>query len=271
MNVVVDNFDQILEFAKQYALPTSKKRAVVREYLQVKILDMIYQEKTSLHLHFVGGTSLRLLRGLDRFSEDLDFDLAEISPREVNNIVIAIHKRLKKENITVDLYQNMTARRAYFELRFKDLLYELGISQDREEKLTIKFDFEKLWQKEKKDNVLLNRYGFLTNVVTIPLGQILVQKFAAYMHRKQTMPRDIYDIIWLTAQGTKIDHEFAKANGLKKDLVKQAQGKFLTEVKKVRGFQGKLRPFLINENYIEKIGLFSQVLNTIGTNQSTSN
>src|SRR3990167_8627034 len=119
MNVVVDNFDRILEFAKQYALPTSKKRAVVREYLQVKILDMIYQEKTSLHLHFVGGTSLRLLRGLDRFSEDLDFDLAEISPREVNNIVIAIHKRLKKENITVDLYQNMTARRAYFELRFK--------------------------------------------------------------------------------------------------------------------------------------------------------
>ena len=153
MNVVVDNFDRILEFAKQYALPTSKKRAVVREYLQVKILDMIYQEKTSLHLHFVGGTSLRLLRGLDRFSEDLDFDLAEISPREVNNIVIAIHKRLKKENITVDLYQNMTARRAYFELRFKDLLYELGISQDREEKLTIKFDFEKLWQKEKREPV----------------------------------------------------------------------------------------------------------------------
>ena len=89
MNVVVDNFDRIIEFAKQYALPTSKKRAVVREYLQVKILDMIYQEKTSLHLHFVGGTSLRLLRGLDRFSEDLDFDVAEISPREVNNILIS--------------------------------------------------------------------------------------------------------------------------------------------------------------------------------------
>ena len=77
MNQIIDSFPEILDFAKNYHLPVTKKRAILREYLQSKILREIYKNKLSVNLLFVGGTSLRLLHNLDRFSEDLDFDFEE--------------------------------------------------------------------------------------------------------------------------------------------------------------------------------------------------
>ena len=263
MNNVIDNFSQILEFAKNYNLPVTKKRAILREFLQSKILEMIYQEKTSLHLYFVGGTSLRLLRGLDRFSEDLDFDLGPISYSDINLLMKKISRRFKQENISCDLYQNFTKRRAYYELRFRDLLYELKISPNTDEKLAIKFDFETFWKGEKKEILLFNRYGFLVQIVTVPLNQLLVQKLHAYFARKETQPRDIYDLVWLVAQGIKPDAYFMKANKLPQDLVVKAIVKFQKEQKKLPNFQRKLRPFLIHEANATKLYLFATVFDKI--------
>lgn len=260
MNNIISNFDQILEFAKGYGLPTTKKRGILREYLQVKILDLVYQEKISTKLFFVGGTCLRLLYGLDRFSEDLDFDTTADSQSKIKDLMEKIHRKLLQENIAVDFYKNITARQAYWELRFKDLLYELNLTVQPEEKLMVKFDFETFWQGQKRKVVLVNRYGFLVNIVTIPLNQILVQKLYAYLRRKQTLPRDIYDIVWLVAQGAKIDKDFARKNHLSPNLVVQAQRKFEKEKTKLKNLKLKLRPFLVNENYAKKLELFPQVL-----------
>lgn len=262
MNNIVSNFDQILEFAKGYGLPLTKKRAILREYLQVRILDLLYQEKVSPGLFFVGGTSLRLLYGLDRFSEDLDFDMVKLKQKQIKKVMDNTHQRLLKENIEVDLYQNITLKRAYYELRFKNLLYELSLTRNREEKLMVKFDFETFWQGQKRKVVLLKRYGFLVNVVTIPFEQILVQKLLAYIKRKQTLPRDIYDIVWLIAQGAKIDKDFMIKNNLPLNLITKAREKFEKERKKLKNLKLKLRPFLINENYSKKLELFPKVLNT---------
>lgn len=260
MNNIVANFDQILEFAKDYGLPLTKKRAILREYLQVKTLDLIYQEKTSLNLFFVGGTSLRLICGLDRFSEDLDFDVVKISPSEIKKLMNSVYQNLLKENIEVSFYQNVTAKRAYYEFRFKNLLYQLNLSSNKEEKLMVKFDFERFWQGQKRQIILLKRYGYLVNVVTMLLDQLLVQKLFAYTQRRQTLPRDLYDIIWLTARGAKIDYGFVKKNKLPKDLVNQAKEKFVREKSKIGIFKRKLRPFLINENYIERLNFFPKML-----------
>ena len=47
---------------------------LIREYLQYKILDIIYNTEAGKQLVFMGGTCLRLIYGNRRFSEDLDFD-----------------------------------------------------------------------------------------------------------------------------------------------------------------------------------------------------
>lgn len=260
MNSIIDNFPQVLKFSQEYGVPATKKRGILREFLQTKVLESIYRKKISSQIFFIGGTSLRLLRGLDRFSEDLDFDLGEIIFKDISFLFDSLINELKKENIIVGLYKNQTKKRLYFELRFPELLFQLGISQNKEEKLAIKFDFEKFWRGEKREVILLNRYGILSNVVTVDLNQILVQKIYAYLQRKQTLARDLYDIVWLLSRRAKIDWDFVKKNRLPQDFVKKAIEKFQKENKKLPNLKRKLIPFLINEENINKIDFLPELL-----------
>lgn len=260
MNNIITQFDQILEFAKTYQLPLTKKRAILREYLQSKLLEKLYTHALSAKIFFVGGTSLRLLRGLPRFSEDLDFDVVGATAVQINQLVETILQSLRYENITIDFYQNRTARRAYYEFRFTNLLAALGLSGNRQEKLTIKFDFEYFWKGLTRETILFQRYGFLAQVVTAPLHQLLTQKVYAYMHRKQTQPRDIYDIVWLTSHGATMDKVFMRANGIPADMTQKALEKFENEKKTVGMYKRRLRPYLIDEDDVAKIEFFSQVV-----------
>jgi len=257
MNQIIDNYSEILKFAKSYGLPPTKKRAIIREYLQSKILSLFYQNNISLNYFFIGGTSLRLLHGLDRFSEDMDFDLKVYNQKDISDLISVVHKLLKKENIEVDFYKNITSKRAYFELRFPNLL-------PRDEKLRIKFDFENYWTGHKREIILFNHYGFLINVISIPLDQILVQKLYAYLNRKQTLSRDIYDIIWLVGHNTKIDPDFAKKNKINlSDLLLKVKRKYLAEKSTLKNLKAKLQPFLINEKNVTKLDYFLNIINTI--------
>lgn len=260
MNYLTDNFSQIMNFAKDYGLPSTKKRGIIREYLQSKVIESIYRYKVSKELIFIGGTSLRLIRGLDRFSEDLDFDLANISFNEIEKIIEKIAADFKKEKLEVFLYKNKTEKKTYLEMRFTNILQALGLSDNREEKLMIKLDFEKFWKKENREIILFNRYGFLTNVVTLNINQILVQKIHAYLNRQQTLARDIYDIVWLKSQGAKVDYKFIKDNRLLDDLVGAALKKYEKEKKILTGLKRKLKPFLFKEKNADKIKYFKDVL-----------
>src|SRR3989338_6717536 len=261
MNQIIDSYPEILDFAKNYHLPVTKKRAILREYLQSKILREIYKNKLSVNLLFVGGTSLRLLHNLDRFSEDLDFDFEESFKHNLSGLIAEIHRQLKKENIEVELYKNKTVRREYFEFRFSDLLAELKISSEREEKLVIKLDFEHFWHGHCREIKLLNRYGFLINVVTIPLNQMLVQKLYAYLNRRQTLARDLYDIVWLISHNAKFDRDFSRKNNINiTGLINAAEKKFLNEKKKLKNLKLKLAPYLIDEENADKLILFTDIL-----------
>ncbi len=260
MNNLVANFNQILEFGKKYDLPMTKKKAVLREYLQTKILGFIYSEKISAGLIFVGGTALRLTENLNRFSEDLDFDLNGLEFEEVKSLVEKVHQKLERENVAVELYENRTEDRLYHEFRFPNLLFDLDLSQQETEKLMIKFDYEKLWRNHQKEVKVINRYGYLVKSVSIPLDQHLVQKLTAYLGRKQTQPRDIYDIVWLIAQDAEIDWDFARANDLDEDLVDKAMKKFGDEKKSLPTYQARLEPFLIKEDHLDKLDLFPELL-----------
>src|SRR3989344_9051219 len=50
------------------------KRNILREYLQYKILEIMFASEYAAKLSFLGGTALRIVYGNSRFSEDLDFD-----------------------------------------------------------------------------------------------------------------------------------------------------------------------------------------------------
>ena len=57
-------------------------RYMLKEYLQLLILDHLATTPYINKVSFIGGTNLRLIQGIDRFSEDLDFDCKELSEDE---------------------------------------------------------------------------------------------------------------------------------------------------------------------------------------------
>ena len=46
---------------------------ILREYIQIRFLDIFFRVVKPKTIFFKGGTALRLLYGSERFSEDLDF------------------------------------------------------------------------------------------------------------------------------------------------------------------------------------------------------
>ncbi len=260
MNNITVNFEEIVRFARDYGLPPEKKRAIVREYLQTIILSFVYQEKISKNLFFVGGTALRMLRGLDRFSEDLDFDAVKIKNTQIKELILTVMGRLERENVHTELYKNVTPKKSFYELRFPNLLAQLQLSPNTSEKLMVKLDIESFWQGQKRETVFVNRYGFLATVVTKSLEQVAVEKLAAYLGREETQPRDLYDLVWLLSRGIKPDLHFAQKNNLPADLLGQARKKFVGEQKLLPRYKTKLRPFLFDEKQVHRLDFFEELI-----------
>ena len=258
MNNLTANFNQVLQFAREYGLPAEKKRGILREYLQAFFLSRLYRQPLAAKLVFVGGTSLRLLRNLNRFSEDLDFDNLGLSNKQIIGLVNEAVKTIKKENINLEIKDTIRGKKTYFELKFPKLLFDLKISTNSKEKLMIKVDYADFWQGQKPEAVLFNRYGFLEIIPTLPFNQIIVEKLAAYVSRKQTQGRDVYDVVWLYAQGAKPDKAFIQKNHLA-GLVKKAADKWQKEGNK-KIFGRRLAPFLFDVDDSRKMALFGEVL-----------
>jgi len=254
------NFDEVVRLARDYGLPPEKKRAILREYLQTKILSLVYQESISKNLFFVGGTALRILRGLDRFSEDLDFDSVKTTPSQIQKLIKTVMRRFNQENIAAELYQNTTKKKYYYELRFPHLLTQLKLSSNTGEKLMIKLDIESLWQGQKRETLFVNRYGLLATIVTNSLDQILVEKLAAYLGRKETQARDLYDLIWLLTHGAKVDSVFTQKNHLSTNLLGKALEKFNREKRMLPTHKARLQPFLFDEKKVSSLDFFENLV-----------
>lgn len=65
----------IQDLIKKYRESSLKKKDILREILQQSALLGLARQRFFEHAAFYGGTALRILYGLDRFSEDLDFSL----------------------------------------------------------------------------------------------------------------------------------------------------------------------------------------------------
>lgn len=59
---------------KDPLLPNETKRILLKEALQVYVLDYLYNHKVYRRLNFYGGTCLHVIYGLNRLSEDIDLD-----------------------------------------------------------------------------------------------------------------------------------------------------------------------------------------------------
>jgi predicted nucleotidyltransferase component of viral defense system len=256
MNNIVANFSQILDFAQKQGMPINKKRGIIREYIQSRFIATLYSTAQAGKLSFVGGTSLRLLRDLPRFSEDLDFDNHGLKSSQVEGLIEAVVKQFRQTNIELKI--SLKGEKTYVEIKFPRLLFDLKISTNPKEKLKIKIDWSHNWKLE-TETVLMNKYGFVEQVVTNKIDQILVQKLTAYAERKQVQPRDMFDIVWMFSRWPNLfKPEYVEKSGSKK-LFQNALIRF-EKVGLNEAMKRRLKPFLFEENEVRKLELFEQVL-----------
>lgn len=244
-------WEEILKEAQRRGVSLEKKRAILREFLQVKFLTSFYRLPGCQNFSFIGGTSLRLLRGLDRFSEDIDFDNFGEAFGEARVLLEKAAGEFKREDYKLKFDFKKTKSGGATRMRFPNLLYQLEISRNPKEKLMIKIDFTN--QKRIETEVLLlARFGMSERVVTNTLSVLLSQKFRALIFRKQTRGRDFYDIFWLLSKGIDPNLAVLKQTGVK------TKAEFFSKIRQIyyreRGnisfYKRQIRPFLVHEENI---------------------
>ncbi|MBI5356714.1 nucleotidyl transferase AbiEii/AbiGii toxin family protein [Candidatus Collierbacteria bacterium] len=184
------------------------RRNILREYLQYKILQALFNSPMAEKLSFIGGTALRIVHGNTRFSEDLDFDNFGLSREEFDRLAQIVKKSLELEGYQVET-KNVYKKAFRCYVRFPKLLFEYGLSPIEEEKILVQFDTFGHEFKYQPEKVILNKFDVFTNIFVTPIDILLSQKIYAAMTRKRTKGRDFFDIVFLLGK-TKPNYQYLK-------------------------------------------------------------
>lgn len=182
-------------------------RFILREYLQHKILEIIFNGPHADKLCFIGGTCLRIVHNQQRFSEDLDFDNFHLSETEFSTIAKHIEIELTREGYKVECKEVIRGAFHCY-VRFPKLLFNEGLSGYEKEKILIQLDTESQGYSFAPQRYILNKFDVFTQIYIAPESLLLAQKFYAVLNRKRNKGRDFYDIVYLLGKGITPDYEF---------------------------------------------------------------
>lgn len=246
------NMEHLLEEAKSNALPIVKKRAILREYLQIIILHSIYHHKFGKCLFFMGGTAMRYFYQMPRFSEDLDFNTSDLSYRQFKDICEAVSKDISKEGFKVGISYEKRNNLFTAKFLFEDAIEKYGISDERGMSLMIKIEVNRPEWKLVTESKVLSMYGYNFTAVLMSRGNLLSEKLFALFHRKRG--RDIYDALFMLKRKFPFNESVLKANHIelpvKDTLLSYFKAMGAGELKRLAA---QVKPFLFKEDEIELI------------------
>lgn len=247
------------EISKYYPHAQGFERNILREYLQYKILDIIFRGEAAGKLSFLGGTAIKICYGSSRFSEDLDFDNFGLTEKEFSGLSRFIEKELSLEGYRAETRTVFKdAFRCY--VRIPRLLRDYGLSGNEGEKIMIQVDTAPHGFSYVPDNFLLQKFEVFRNIKVTPPDIILSQKVAAIFGRKRAKGRDFYDVVYLTG---KTDFNFGYL-GQKFGIKSREQLKRkLLDFTRDFDFKGLARdvlPFLMNPDDRERVLSFREYI-----------
>jgi len=168
----------------------------LRQYLQIVLLKILHESSVGTSVAFTGGTALRLLHGLQCFSEDLDFSLVKPEKYSFAQLVTNIEQSFEKLFLPVDLKKKSEKTVHHLYVRFHELLYDAGLSRQRGEKLPIRLEIDTNppagWQTAV--SLLSDFYTF--PILHFELSSSFATKLHACLFRRYAKGRDFYDLMW---------------------------------------------------------------------------
>jgi predicted nucleotidyltransferase component of viral defense system len=178
-------------------------RNLAREYLQARILAVLQRAGAMIPLAFHGGTALRFLYAHGRYFEDLDFALeGERQRYDFRGYLKSIQAEFLPEGYKVELkVSDQKAVHSAF-IRFPDLLYELGLSQQRNESLAVKLEVDTNPPSGATLTTTIVRRFVIIQIQHHDKASLLAGKLHAILQRSYIKGRDIYDLLWYLSDPT---------------------------------------------------------------------
>ena len=183
------------------------QKYMLKEYIQLQILDYLSDSVHVRKLAFIGGTNLRLIKGIDRFSEDVDFDCKDFSESEFTDMTADVVLFLKRLGLNPEVRDKKSERVKAFRssFYFPGLLYDLNLTGHRDERFLIKLECQDQGVDYKAQLVNIRGCGLFFPFPVPPDPVLYSMKIAALLSR--TKGRDFYDVIFLSGQ-TRPDYDF---------------------------------------------------------------
>lgn len=252
---------QLSEIEKEYPPKLHGfKLAILREYLQYKILESIYSSKYSNNLIFMGGTALRIVYGNQRFSEDLDFDNTDLKKEGFEDLSRIIKESLEDEGYKVDI--RTTYRQAFHcYIKIPTVLYKEGLSTLPSQKITIRIDTTPQNYKYTPSTYTLDSFDVFQNIKVTPIELLMSQKIVAALKRKRAKGRDFFDISFMLSKDIEPDMRYLKMK-LDIDNGKELVDKFSTHINKLdlESLAKDVKTFLFNPSQTSRITNFQDQL-----------
>jgi len=170
---------------------------LAREYLQARILEIMQRSGAMIPLAFHGGTALRFLFNIPRFSQDLVFTLErKDSDYDLRRYLKAVQADFRAEgyNLQIKVNDQKTVHSAF--VRFYGLPFELGLSAQPNQALTIKVEIDTNPPAGAGLEIDLVRRLITLRLQHHDRASLLSGKLHAILQRDYTKGRDLYDLMW---------------------------------------------------------------------------
>lgn len=175
-------------------------RFIVREYLQARVLASMQQAGAFSVIAFHGGSALRFLYQISRYSEDLDFALeGDASLYKFQRYLEEIQRQFAAESYAIDvrLKDDSVVHSAF--IRFRGLLYELGLSPHEDEVMAVKVEVDTNPPAGATLQTTVLRRHILLHLQHHDRSSLLAGKLHAVLQRSYVKGRDLYDLYWYLA------------------------------------------------------------------------
>ena len=239
------------------------KKYMLKEYVQLLILDFLSSSAYVRKIAFIGGTHLRLVKGIDRFSEDLDFDCKDFSESEFLKMTDNVLVFLQRSGFRVETRDKQNEKLKAFRrnIYFPELLFEMGLSGYKEERFLIKIETQDQGFDYNRCVINIKRLGFFFSFSVPPDSVLCAMKISALLSRAKG--RDFYDVMFLLPQ-TEPDYQYLaeKCNIKNKTELKTA----LLDITEKTNLKLKSQDFeqlLFNKEKSQKVLLFNDFVKSL--------
>ena len=233
-------------------------KSMIKEYIQLSILDYLSSTQYIRKLIFIGGSNLRLVKGIDRFSEDLDFDSKEINNEEFLQMSDDVINFLKRNGYKVETKDKDSPKLTAFRrnIYFPKFLFDTGLSGHRDERFLIKIEAQDQGVSYPPEIKNIRGCGFYFPFPVPSDAVLCAMKITALLERGKG--RDFYDLMFLLSQ-TKPDYNFLeKRTGIKNAAELKAEVKKLIKITDLKTKARDFEHLLFNKENNKRILRFKE-------------